>query len=255
MIHRQSMKLPMLAALLIIAILTLFCFVWTVYAGPGWKKSTTEDIQWVVQYSSEVMARTDLLVVKHSGVGQSVKTSEDLHRLAVDWSSLLDLPVQISEEFSKGKRMYKSARTVGEGQQISLHIVESRGMAYMTIESRWNRSPNAEEAASWQQQVDRLLREGGIRPQWSIAAQGMMRSELDRAAMQSDHPLLQAIKAAPVEYYSDARSESWTYQSDRLNLSVQSGDRAVQLQTAVHRLSDTGEHRVTVGVPLVTIEY
>lgn len=55
--------------------------------------------------------------------------------------------------------------------------------------------------------------------------------------------------------YKDERSESRTFRAEHLHQSVTVGGERIHLQGAWHRSTEDNHYRVTLGTPLVTIEY
>lgn len=64
---------------------------------------------------------------------------------------------------------------------------------------------------------------------------------------------LQGISAA--ETYEDAATASISYTVPSTMHTVQSGEHRLALQAAVHKDDVLGGNRVTIGLPLITIEY
>jgi hypothetical protein len=58
-----------------------------------------------------------------------------------------------------------------------------------------------------------------------------------------------------VERYEDAATASVSYQATALPLEILSGLHLLNMQLAVHQVSGQDDARVTVGFPVITIEY
>lgn len=58
-----------------------------------------------------------------------------------------------------------------------------------------------------------------------------------------------------VERYEDTATKSVSYQAAEPPLQVQSGPHMLNMRLAVHQISGQGDTRVTVGFPVITIEY
>ncbi|WP_426450884.1 YwmB family TATA-box binding protein [Paenibacillus sp. S-38] len=119
------------------------------------------------------------------------------------------------------------------------------GMASADVPSRM------EEA---QTKLTRVLEGMGVTPNWNVIVQGKLKA--DYASADKLNGWLQAeLRAEAVESYDDGRSASVSYASPLIEASVQSGGRMLNLQAAVHRSSETGESRLTLGTPVITTEY
>lgn len=102
------------------------------------------------------------------------------------------------------------------------------------------------------------MEDAGIGPEWNASLQGIAAGqdsprETLLYAEQSIAAEISGLQA--VEDYTDETTYSRSYSAPGLARYVQSGDHAVAMQTAVHRDGNTGKNRVTVGLPLITIEY
>lgn len=98
----------------------------------------------------------------------------------------------------------------------------------------------------------------GIQPEWNASLQGTAGSqEAPREALayaeRSVAAEIPGLRA--VEDYMDETTYSRSYSVPGLARYVQSGSHTVAMQTAVHKDGNTGKNRVTIGMPLITIEY
>lgn len=57
------------------------------------------------------------------------------------------------------------------------------------------------------------------------------------------------------ERYTDATTVAISYEAPELPLMIQSGEHQVQMQMAVHEDKEQQDTRITLGFPLITIEY
>jgi hypothetical protein len=65
----------------------------------------------------------------------------------------------------------------------------------------------------------------------------------------------QPFLAQPREAYEDAGTYSVSYTSKALAQTVRSGRHNISLQAALHRDSESGSWRLTLGAPIITSEY
>ncbi|SDO99449.1 TATA-box binding [Paenibacillus sp. yr247] len=64
-----------------------------------------------------------------------------------------------------------------------------------------------------------------------------------------------ALKGAVVESYGDVNTLSSSLASSEFKSSIMSGNQKVNLQNALHQEFITGLWRLTVGTPIITMEY
>ncbi|WP_409342408.1 YwmB family TATA-box binding protein [Paenibacillus sp. MBLB4367] len=112
--------------------------------------------------------------------------------------------------------------------------------------------------AAWQRQAAGLLRDSGLKGKWNIAVQGMVSEETLASGGNAD-ALLKRIGnfflGKELERYTDSGTLSVTYSSKKLKGSVRSGVYHVSLQAALHKQSENGQWRLTIGTPVITTEY
>lgn len=63
------------------------------------------------------------------------------------------------------------------------------------------------------------------------------------------------LKSELVEVYQSGSTVSRSYNSSLLNQTIRSGSKPMNLQTALHQHSESGDWRLTIGTPIITIEY
>ncbi|MNW68346.1 hypothetical protein D3C74_470940 [compost metagenome] len=72
---------------------------------------------------------------------------------------------------------------------------------------------------------------------------------------QTEASLAGTISMQAKERYTDATTVAVSYEAPELPLMVQSGEHQVQMQMAVHENRAQQNKRITLGFPLITIEY
>lgn len=90
---------------------------------------------------------------------------------------------------------------------------------------------------------------GDISGSGSSTTQGAMLQQIEQQVSRTIQPL------QVVESYEDNNTLSRSYEAPGLPLAVMSGDHKISLQVALHQNSDTGIQEISVGSPLLTIEY
>ncbi len=95
----------------------------------------------------------------------------------------------------------------------------------------------------------------GFASGWNINVQGDARIA-DDPVKELRELAFAELRAKPVgETYEDARTHSATYDSPMLRHKLKSGSRFINLQTALHRDSIDNHWRVTLGSPIIAIEF
>ncbi|MGG1520079.1 YwmB family TATA-box binding protein [Paenibacillus oryzisoli] len=154
--------------------------------------------------------------------------------------------------------IYSSRMTIVANAEASLTVASPEGQqaCYAVVRLDTAGSVDESQLLGWQEQMDGKLQEQGVRGNWNVMVQGYVSSE---KMADSPERLLDDIVLAcggkVVESYSDAHTFSRSMVSGAFKASVQSGEHTVNAQVALHQDSTSGEWRVTVGTPLITMEY
>ncbi|WP_379138643.1 YwmB family TATA-box binding protein [Paenibacillus sp. sgz500958] len=120
---------------------------------------------------------------------------------------------------------------------------------------------DALKAGEWQsdaEEAGRIMRSNGIAAEWNMTVQGKANAQgTPREVLaHTEQDMLGAFSSVvPVERYEDDTTSSRSYTVPGVKRSVESGDHAISMQAAVHRDSNDGSKRVTIGLPLITVEY
>ncbi|TLS51172.1 hypothetical protein FE782_15660 [Paenibacillus antri] len=114
---------------------------------------------------------------------------------------------------------------------------------------RWS-GDDAAEAIRWIERRQAAL--DGKDADWFVNVQGT----LVPADVQAVWPrLADAAGAALVEGYEDGTTFSYSYRAPSFSASVGEGDGAINFMAAAHLDTETGLWRMTLGTPVVMIEY
>lgn len=138
-----------------------------------------------------------------------------------------------------------------------LWVVVASGPDYML---RWA-GDNAEEAVRWMKETQaRLLREPEPSashrngPLWFVNVQGTLAEGSELGDVWER--LSRTVGGVPVESYEDRGTTfSYSYLSSDASGLLSSGDISVNMQASAHLDTEIGAWRVTIGTPLILIEY
>lgn len=201
-----------------------------------------------------------------------------------DWSSLLS-----SEEAAgvlasrlglsgpeagtvQGRTVYQSHGQI-EGIHAELDLVtleEGKHYAMLRLDVAGGDQTIVKQLQEAQRIAGDSLADEGVDPRWNAAIQGiawpasvaeggkdsgesLLTATLDRLESQIQRSAKLKLKQA--EAFGDEGTASRTYQVEALPISVLSGEHRVALQMVVHRNNSTGMDEITIGSPLLTVEY
>ncbi|WP_261304049.1 YwmB family TATA-box binding protein [Paenibacillus andongensis] len=155
---------------------------------------------------------------------------------------------------------YTAKSEVVPGAVSTVTVASPQGQSACYVVLRLDASHEAEqsELVMWQEQAGEQLKKLGINGQWNVMVQGYV-NEQEQSGQKSSTELVnsiaQAFKGKIVENYKDQNTVSASLSSREFQSSIKSGDKTVNLQIALHQESTTGKLRLTIGTPIITMEY
>ncbi|MFD7523609.1 YwmB family TATA-box binding protein [Paenibacillus chitinolyticus] len=108
------------------------------------------------------------------------------------------------------------------------------------------------------ERLEAALQAAGVQADCNVVLQGAAARPSAGAAAQADGLqalLAKRLGAAPLERYADGETVSITMSAPKLHASVISGGKRINLQAAVHTVTESGLQRITIGTPVITTEY
>ncbi|ETT61009.1 hypothetical protein C173_27380 [Paenibacillus sp. FSL R7-277] len=166
---------------------------------------------------------------------------------------------EMSSADEEGHRAWRSAAQLSGGTQVSLFWSElggGRSYCIVTLETAdLLGSPELPAAAA---DTEEAMLQAGIAAEWNAALQAPAKEQGGtQAALLATEQLMAAelpgIQAE--ESYTDISTSSHSYSVPGLQRTVSSGNHSLALQLAVHKNVNADENRITLGMPLITIEY
>lgn len=177
-----------------------------------------------------------------------------VERLANDLG--LVAPQDVAEE---RHATYRSSAELKDQLSISLfwsELGEGRSYVIVTVESK-----DLLKAVDFKKiavEAGRLMLEQGINADWNVSLQGTAKKQdnAEQAVQRLEGDLLPVVPGTNgAEDYADTATFSRSYTVPVLDRFVMSGDQRIGMQAAIHQDDVSGKNRVTLGFPLITIEY
>lgn len=143
------------------------------------------------------------------------------------------------------------------GVKVRLDWVQESGRSYVKIQLDDDGEPALEHLLKLQQNAWKAMHEAGIEPSWNASAQGAAGFDgaLEDMADQLEKKLGEALKIKRVDAYVDSVSTSRSYHVPSLAFQIPGTAGEIHMQTAVHKDRESGLSRVTIGFPVITVEY
>lgn len=207
------------------------------------------------------MMSENQITFKYTGYyGTCNGVAQDMLQTGKKLSHAFGIPqAEVSSE-SNSHPTYTAKTEVVPGAVVTVTVASPQGQTACYVVLRLDASHEAEqsELVKWQEQAGEQLKKLGISGQWNVMVQGYVNGQ-EQSGQKSSIELVNAItlafKGKIVESYKDQNTVSASLSSREFQSSIKSGDKTVNLQVALHQESTTGKLRLTVGTPIITMEY
>ncbi|MEB3102317.1 YwmB family TATA-box binding protein [Ferviditalea candida] len=242
-------------AILVLFIIMILCG-WNSYSSTAEQAS---DAQKLWSFSRQELDGPVGVVMQAGTVFKSFTDSSEFLELGKRTSDLLGLPsgtVQLQE----GTHLrYEAVLRSQDGITATLIILGMKegGPTYLFVKVQGREVSSLDPLETLRDRLTAGLRALDLHPQWNTTIQGVLKAKDggEAAVRKLWNRLGQKLQASKVESYEDARTSSISYYTPQMKESVRTGSRPMNLQAAVHRVTETNNLRVTLGVPVIVTEY
>ncbi|MEC0092587.1 YwmB family TATA-box binding protein [Paenibacillus macquariensis] len=241
--------------LILISIIVVFIgFGWNAFAD---QEANKEDkrLENLIQWGQELVDMPLQVVVKWQGEwtnGGELSSLEAAQQLA----NLMELPAPQAVS-NVDHETYRSITSI-EGIRVTFSwqvISQEKSYLIVKMESMdtMNRSTLLRLQDMYRTQINLL----DIDAAWNATVQGNVkeRQTVTTTIKEVETKLHSHLKFSQVESYTDEMTISRSYEAPSLGFDLASGDHHMDMQIAVHLDEITGMSRVSLGFPIITIEY
>ncbi|MDR9855906.1 YwmB family TATA-box binding protein [Paenibacillus sp. VCA1] len=228
------------------------------YAGSGLAKMQAgyeqNELRTLLDLGHRMVGEPERVVIKWQGTWEG--SAEQTEAAAQKLSRSLQLP-SVTEVKENGHTTY---RVIGQKDTVPVRFNWQEmpgGQSYVIIQLEASTPGQWSLLSDLQAEFGNKMREAGIDAKWNAALQGNVDDRLKAAETMEriEGKLTDCLDAVPKETYNDATTVSNAYQVPSLMSRVRSGDTWLNMQVAVHEDDESGKNRVTIGLPVITIEY
>ncbi|QWU15437.1 TATA-box binding [Paenibacillus sophorae] len=276
---KSSNKGTLLLIGLCCAALLLACFRNGVEASPaarGYSKALPPDgVGRKSEVRAELAGTPSGTVSLLTDLGRSVTEPDSPLRLVFKWqgsytgeegkafsaanslSKSLGLQTVVKSE-EEGHAAYRSSSNTGEMKTSLFWSEMGEGESYVIVTLETADLSRTAGLAGAAQKAGMMMTSARIAADWNVSLQGTAKEHEDasQALKLTERMLagkLQGMSAA--ETYEDETTASTSYTVPSMLHTVQSGTHRLAVQAAIHQDVAKGSSRVTIGFPLITIEY
>ncbi|MEK4513948.1 YwmB family TATA-box binding protein [Paenibacillus sp. FSL H8-0122] len=259
--------------------LLMFCLCLTLFMLAGFRsgdKQLTAIVSSATDSESSVFAGLPESLSLLSSVGQEVIVPGTTLRVVLKWQGQYsgdsdeseENATMLAEQLGLGKvarsdkdgyMTYRAAASQGDFSKLSMLWTNlEQGGSYVFVTFETQNPLKAEWSQDAAEKTGKLMMAAGITPEWNASLQGTASSlESPGEAITAIEGTIEAEKSGlhAVESYEDVSTISRSYAVPGIKRFVNSGDHKIGMQMAVHKNDKDNSNRVTIGLPLITIEY
>jgi hypothetical protein len=230
----------------------------------GWKHSDAKvlsnDTTTILEMSKPLLQADFRLHMKWSGKGKGYTSLIDFETYNNTIIQRLGIPSSDPLESVNGLPVLRSLSLLTDGAQLQSMLVGSKDQnTTMSILNLLAAPPmTLEQMVQTQSILEQKLTSLGLKGSWTIMVQGALNeTEIGEHPEGFIHKISDQIEGTEQEIYREEHTVSISFLSNKIQTAkaVQSGNHKVNLQIALHQNSTTKVWRLTMGVPLITMEY
>ncbi|MDR6555233.1 YwmB family TATA-box binding protein [Paenibacillus qinlingensis] len=230
----------------------------------GWVRhvdaEAEQDAQLLLSVAKPVMQTNQKITFKYTGYfGACSGVNARVIAAGQSLSQELGFRTKDNEQSSNVQGIYTVKSEVAAGAVMTLTVASPVGQSacYAVIRLDALGSVEQDQLLKWQEKMTTLLINQGIQGNWNVMIQGNAVQDLvlENSPKEFLTDLVRSYKGYVVESYEDTTTFSLSLASSDFETSIRSGDQKVNVQIALHLDTTSGLWRLTVGTPIITMEY
>lgn len=231
-------------------------------AAQGWtlRPHSDGDLQRLLPLAESVIISDKKVIIKHTSAYLPYKDERDFAQTAQNISTTFKLTAPLNPIRKQNVLLYRfTLKDTATTQATLLWIGFPDGSTQLSLTAETLQSDGINSLHDLQQQWNTQLQTLGIQSNWNVMIQGNI--DADTSSQQPGlSPSLQlhitdSLHAQELARYQDANSLSISYHSTIVEESAADTQQKMNLQVAVHRDSITGQQRITIATPAISIAY
>jgi hypothetical protein len=244
-----------------LSIILLFSFIVPVVLI-GWDGpeviQAKEDTKTIFELSKPLLQEGHTSIIKWSGELAGYPTIASFQRSYNELSRQLGLQANSEIEYINGLPVLRSSRQLTNGAQLQGMYIGAKDQksCILILKLTADSYGDDQNLVTLKREIQEKLANLNLKGNWNSMVQGIL---TDAELANNPEALLQRISkevnAMEQELYVDGHTLSASLFTNKLEGSVKSGRHEVNLQIALHQNSITKEWRLTLGSPLITMEY
>lgn len=233
-------------------------FAWTVFADQQPKQdlgSTQKALELLIQATETSGAKVEQIQLHYGGAHASYQRVEEVKQFAESLGAELGLIPQQSSSDYRFQRLELNVLTELQVMAMPAHSGSEGWDSYLTIKL----SADPKDLTSLQEQLSRVykaLESVQIMPQFNTCVQGIYSDTLENdVQLKRMNKLLDLLGAEVVEKVEDPTVKSFSAYTKKLPFYILTKGNPMNVQAGMHVDQTYGITRLTIGTPIITIEY
>ncbi|MEK3726056.1 YwmB family TATA-box binding protein [Paenibacillus sp. FSL H8-0034] len=235
-------------------------------AAQGWtlRPHSDGDMERLLPIADSIIVSNKKATLKHTTAYLPYKEERDFAQTAQNISTTFKLTAPLNPIHKQDILLYRFTLKDTDTIQASLlWIGFPDGSTQLSLTAETLQADGINTLYDLQQQWNTQLQDLGIQSNWNVMIQGNI--DADTYPYACSHqpelsPSLQlhvtdSLHAQELARYQDANSLSISYHSTMVEESAADTQQKMNLQVAVHRDSITGQQRITIATPAISIAY
>ena len=248
-----------------LALILLICGITGVLAGFSQKsplkeknrasaKSAAEELKLLYHLGEKEISSPTKVTVKLQGE-RDLFSEQELDESARQLAQEMGLTTVRMEEDQEGKT-YRARATV-KGVSIRMDWVQAENRSYAKIQLDASGEDRLSHMLELQEKGWNSMLNAGVTPEWNAAVQGNVSYEAPavKTADFLERSLDETLPLEMADSYEDTTTVSRSYHVPSLAFDARSGSESIHMQVAVHEDSMKENNRITIGFPVITVEY
>lgn len=234
-------------------------------AAQGWtsRAHADGDLQRLLPLANSVIVSGKKVTMKNTTTYHPYHNETDFSQTAQSISTAFNLPAPNLIQ-KQDLLLYKFTLIHTDTIQATLLLIGfSDGSTQLSLTAESVQASGIPQLQHLQQQWTTQLRALGLQSSWNVMIQGNVADDANTYTSPGQlglPPALQLgltnnLQVRELNRYQDANSLSISYHSSRIDPSAEDAILKMNLQVAVHRDSITGQQRVTIATPAISIAY
>ncbi|NDI35166.1 YwmB family TATA-box binding protein [Chengkuizengella sediminis] len=220
-----------------------------IYATPE------DDFSQFVSLSEKIFPENYTFILKHSSFYRNYEHQEDFVQIGNLLMNELQMPLGESL-IELNHLVYKSQIEIENEMNLDVRLtgMNNDKSTYLTITLESNHQ-SLDSLSMTKTKIEATLEKLNMKVNWNSMIQGKYTNANEVDFLKLWEQLNNALQLNEIETYTDKRTISNSYYSPNLNTKILSGSNPMNLQVALHQNSLNDEWQLTIGSPIITMEY